>query len=75
MLKNIPREDVFQKVRQIGPTIPARIVKSLGGDTFLIGAILSDLLKNKQIKYTNIKLGGSPFYYTSEQKPKLDELS
>lgn len=75
MMKNIPREQVLQVVKQKGPTIPARIVKELGGDTFLVGAILSDLLANKLIKFSHIKLGGSPFYYTPEQKPKLALLS
>ncbi len=75
MLKNIPRDDVLRVVRQRGPTIPARIVKELGGDTFLIGAILSDLLNNKFLKCTFLKLGGSPFYYAPEQKSRLQELS
>lgn len=75
MLKNIPREHVLQIVKQKGPTIPTRIVKELGGDTFLIGAILSDLLKNNLLKYTHLKLGGTPFYYAPEQKHKLVEIS
>ncbi|RJQ17347.1 hypothetical protein C4573_04820 [Candidatus Woesearchaeota archaeon] len=74
MLKNIPKEDVLKVVRQIGPTIPNKIVKQLGGDTFLIGAILSDLANSKLVKITNVKLGGSPFYYAEGQESKLQEL-
>ena len=75
MLKNVPRESVLKVVKQKGPTIPARIVKELGGDTFLIGAILSDLLTNKLVKYSHLKYGGTPFYYTPEQATRLQEIS
>ncbi len=74
-MKNIPQEDVLRIVREIGPTIPARITRKLGGDTFLIGAILNDLQKEGKIKVTKLKLGGSPFYYTPEQEYRLDDLS
>ncbi|MHA1918002.1 MAG: hypothetical protein ACTSUV_06815 [Candidatus Ranarchaeia archaeon] len=75
MLKNVPRELVLKVVKQRGPTIPARIVKELGGDTFLIGAILSDLLNNKLLRVSNLKLGGSPFYFAPEHASRLQEFS
>ncbi|MBN1376875.1 hypothetical protein JW949_00925 [Candidatus Woesearchaeota archaeon] len=74
-MKNIPQEDVLRIVQQTGPTIPARITKAVGGDTFLIGAILNDLQKEGKIRVTKLKLGGSPFYYTPEQEFRLDDLS
>ncbi len=75
MLKAVSRDQVLEFVKREGPTIPARIVKALGGDTFLIGAHLSDLASNKYIKVTTVKIGGSPFYYAPGQEPKLTPLS
>ncbi|MEM4260005.1 MAG: hypothetical protein QXG00_02110 [Candidatus Woesearchaeota archaeon] len=74
VLKNIPEEDVLSLVKKQGPTIPARIVKEVGGDTFLIGAILSNLVNKGEIKMTNVKLGGTPFYYVPEHSSRLVEL-
>lgn len=74
VLRNIPEEDILAIVKKQGPTIPARIVKEVGGDTFLIGAILSNLSNKGEIKVTNVKLGGTPFYYVPEHSSRLVEL-
>lgn len=72
MLQNIPKEKILEVVRQ-GPTIPARIVKIVGGDTMLIGAILSTLISSGDISYTSLKIGGSPLYYMKDQEARLEE--
>lgn len=73
MLENIPKEKVLGVVKQ-GPTIPQKIVKIVGGDTMLIGAILSTMISTGEVKYSSLKIGGSPIYYVQEHEPKLEEF-
>ncbi len=73
MLQNIPKEKILEIVKQ-GPTIPSKIVKIVGGDTMLIGAILSTMISTGEVKYSTLKVGGSPVYYVPEQEAKLEEF-
>ncbi len=70
----IDKEDVLSIVEQKGPVLPRDVVKELGGDTFLVGAILSQLVDKKEIKISHTKIGGSPVYYVSGQEEKLQNL-
>jgi hypothetical protein len=72
MLQNIPKEKILEVVKQ-GPTIPQKIVKIVGGDTMLIGAILSTMISTGEVRYSILKFGGSPLYYVPEDEPKLEE--
>jgi hypothetical protein len=67
-------ERVLQFVKEKGPLLPIHIVKELGGNTILIGAILSTLSENGKIKVSSAKIGGSPLYYCFGQEQKLDSL-
>lgn len=73
MLQNIPKEKIIEVLQQ-GPTIPSKIVKVVGGDTMLIGAMLSSLISTGEVKYSSLKIGGSPVYYLPEQEEKLEEF-
>lgn len=75
MLQNIPKEKVLEVVKQ-GPTFPAKVAKQLGmgGDTVLVGAILSTLISTGEVKVSTIKIGGSPLYYLPEQESRLEEF-
>ncbi|MBD3204007.1 hypothetical protein GF327_06915 [Candidatus Woesearchaeota archaeon] len=70
----INKSNVLEIIKKKGPVIPRDIMKELGGDTFLIGAVLSQLKSSNLIKVSNTKIGGSPVYYLPEQKPKLQDL-
>lgn len=70
----IDRNQVLEIVKYQGPVLPRHVMKKLGGDTFIIGAVLSQLKDSKLLKVSHTKIGGSPVYYTSEQEPKLQEL-
>lgn len=73
MLQNIPKEKVLEVVKQ-GPTIPGKIVKVVGGDTMLIGAILSGMIATGEVKYSSLKVGGSPIYYIPGHEARLEEF-
>jgi len=70
----IDKQDVISIVRERGPVIPRDVVKEIGGDTFLIGALLSQLVDKQEIKISHTKIGGSPVYYYKGQEEKLQDL-
>jgi hypothetical protein len=69
------KEKIITLIRSKGPVIPKDISKNLKLDTVFAGAYLSELVENKKLNITTLKMGGSPFYYLSEQKQQLHELS
>jgi len=75
MLQNIPKEKILDIVK-LGPTLPTKVAKALGGggDTMLIGAILSTLISSGDVKVSILKVGGSPLYYVPEQESKLEDF-
>ena len=71
----INREKVYSVLQMRGPSLPVQIKKALGeGDTFTIGAILTELKEAGKIKVSNTKRGGSPFYYIIEHRHRLVSL-
>lgn len=70
----IDKEHVLQVVRTKGYVVPSDLVRDFRTDTFVIGAVLSDLVHDKKLGATSVKIGGSPAYYAPEQKEKLQDL-
>jgi hypothetical protein len=70
----IDRNKIFEFVKLKGPVIPRDVVKEVGGDTFLTGAFLSQMVDAKEIKISHAKIGGSPVYYVFGQEEKLSIL-
>ncbi len=71
----IDRETIISILKHRGPSLPVHIKKALGtGDTFIVGAMLSELKSAGRIRVSNTKRGGSPFYYLPEHAPRLVEL-
>jgi len=70
----IDNKEVLDIVKEQGPVIPRDVVKVLGSDTMMVGAVLSDLVDKDNIKISHTKIGGSPVYYCRGQEPKLQEL-
>ncbi len=72
----VSEEQVFDAVKSKGPLIPIEIRHILkSGDSIIIGATLSTLVSRGKVLITNIKRGGSPFYYIKGQEERLAELS
>lgn len=71
----LTRDAVLAVLQRQGPSIPVQIRKAIGeGDTFMIGAILTELKEAGKVKVSNTKRGGSPFYYVTEHTSRLVEL-
>jgi len=70
---------VTQKVLDIvklkGPVIPTQISAELSTSSLLASAMLSELVSNKQVKISSVKLGGTPLYYIQGQEEKLQNYT
>lgn len=75
MVELVTKEEVLEVVKEKGPVMPLEIKREIGkGDSMIIGAVLSQLYSNQEIKMTKVKKGGSPFYYLKGQEEQLLEL-
>ena len=71
----LTRENVLQLIHDQGPLLPIQIKKHIGGDSLIIGAILSELLDTKDVLVSKTRFGSSPAYYTTGQEKGLSRLS
>tara|TARA_Y100000310_G_C20617932_1_gene781662 strand:- start:82 stop:960 length:879 start_codon:yes stop_codon:yes gene_type:complete len=72
--------DIEEKKRKIisfldsnGPSLPVRIAKKIEMEPVFASAILSELLNEKRIKLSHMKIGASPLYLLPNQEKKLEE--
>lgn len=73
MMQNIPREKILEALKD-GPTLPIKIAKQVGGDSVIVGAILSTLIESGSVAISSMKVGGSPLYYIPGQEEKLESF-
>lgn len=75
MIKDLDkRESLLNLVKLKGPLLPADVYKQMGTDIMFAAAMLAELVSNRNVRITNVKMGGSPFYYVDGQEFKLQEL-
>ncbi|MFH1133961.1 MAG: hypothetical protein V1735_05695 [Nanoarchaeota archaeon] len=66
------QEDILSFVRRSGPIIPATLAKDIGKDIFIASAMLSELVDQKKLKLSALKVGGTPVYFLPGDEPKLE---
>lgn len=74
ILGKVNKEDVLTIVKNNGPVTPTEIKRVLKVETYLISAVLSELVTGNILKVTKVKKGTSIFYYLPEQITKLESL-
>lgn len=62
-------------VRSNGPLVAHNIAKTLNINGFLASALLSELLKDKIIFSTSIRVGSGPLYYVPGQEAKFEDFT
>ncbi|MGM5482698.1 MAG: hypothetical protein ACQESF_04510 [Nanobdellota archaeon] len=71
----VEKQKIIEFIRANGPSVPTQIANYFGESSFIIGAMLSELAKAKEIYFSKLKLGASPLYYLYEQRHKLQDYS
>jgi hypothetical protein len=70
----IDKDQVMQLVQMKGYVLPADLTRQFHADTFIMGAVLSDLVREKKLNISRVKIGRSPVYYTTQHRAKLQDL-
>lgn len=69
------KEKILKFLEEKGPSLPVSIAKRIELNTIFTSAFLSELVSEGKIKISNMKVGGSPLYYTLEKKQMLENFS
>lgn len=69
------RERILSILRMKGPTLPVYISQEVGISMLFASAFLAELLSEKLIKISNMRVGNSPIYYLSGQEQQLEKFS
>jgi hypothetical protein len=66
------KQKIMNFISQRGPSLPAHLTKVTEMNLTFTSAILSELLSEKKIKLSNLRVGASPLYYIPGQEEKLE---
>ena len=69
------KEKILAIIRMKGPTIPVHIAKDVGLSMLFTSAFLSELLSDKKVKMSHMRVGNSPIYFIPGQESQLERFS
>jgi hypothetical protein len=69
------KEKILSFIRNNGPSIPVHISQAAGLSILFTSAFLSELLSDRQLKISNMRVGSSPIYFIPGQEPQLEKFS
>ncbi len=69
------RQRILDILKQRGPSLPVHVAKSTGVSMIFAGAFLSELIGDKQVKTSHLRVGGSPLYLLPGQESLLENFS
>ncbi len=67
----LDQDRILQFISMSGPTTPSKVAKVINTDSLLASAHLSDLISQKKVRVSNLKIGGTPLYYIPGQEGRL----
>jgi len=76
MMDNVQekKRKILEIIKRRGPSLPVHIANETELSMLFSSAFLSELLDDKQIEISNLKVGGSPLYYFKDQKSQLENF-
>ena len=66
---------VITLLRDKGPSLPSQISGEIGLSLLFTSALLSEMVSDKMVQYSYLKVGGSPLYFLPGQEEKLENFS
>jgi len=72
---NEKKRKIVSYLNSMGPSLPVRISKVIEMDSMFTSALLSELLNEKRIISSNLKVGSSSLYFVKGQENKLEEFT
>jgi hypothetical protein len=71
---NEVKNRIINFLKAKGPGLPVQISKEMRMDTIIISALLGELLTEKRIKTSNLRVGGTSLYLIPGEEPKLESF-
>ncbi|MCH7567938.1 MAG: hypothetical protein IIA87_00820 [Nanoarchaeota archaeon] len=68
------KEKIISTIKTAGPSFPARISRETGISPLFVSAFLSELVSERKLKLSNMKVGSSPLYFIIGQEAKLENF-
>jgi len=62
---------IISILQRKGPCLPIHVAKELNISTLFVSAFLAELVENKKVKISNLKVGGSPLYFLGGHETQL----
>lgn len=69
------KEKILITIRQRGPSLPVHIASATGQSMLFASAFLAELLSEKRIKISSLRVGSSPLYFLEGQENQLENFS
>lgn len=66
---------IIEVIKFKGPSLPIQVAREIELSSLFTSAIMSEMISNKTIKVSNLKIGGSPLYYLRGQEGMLENFS
>ncbi|MEK6858752.1 MAG: hypothetical protein AABX53_02470 [Nanoarchaeota archaeon] len=72
---NATKEKILNVIKTVGPSFPTRISREAGISPLFIGALLSEMLAEKKVMMSAMKVGSSPLYFLPGQEAQLENFT
>ena len=69
------KEKIISFIKMRGPSLPVHIGKEINTNILFTSAFLSELISEKRLKISNLKVGNSSLYFIPEQESLLEGFS
>lgn len=68
------KEKIISILKRRGPSLPVHVSKETGLSILFASAFLSELISDKRVKFSDMKIGSSPLYYLNEHVYMLERF-
>lgn len=65
---------IIEAIKRRGPSLPIQIAKEVSLSSLFVSAFLSELVDDKRVKVSSLKVGGSPLYFLEGQEEQLERF-
>jgi len=72
---SIIKEKIISVLKRNGPSLPVHIAGEIESSTLFTSAFLSELISEKKVKLSNLKVGNSPLYLIAGQEHMIEKYS
>ena len=69
------KQKIISLIRFKGPSLPVHAAKETETTMLFASAFLSELISEKRLKVSKLKVGGSPLYFIPGQEPLLEKFT